>query len=157
MYRLYWKNDHLWSFFNIIYTFLGSIFEPCYFQNRVITNHVIKRLQCTFYTFSLLPQLKIGRSQPAKRDFFPLITHYNDTWLWVLIRNYLARCFNIIMGLTYTISMVNWICLKCFNRNCCFFFFTAFKLILMIRNNIVKISETLNMQNSLKISKLPTP
>ena len=40
------KNDHLWSFFNIIYTFLGSIFEPCYIQNRVITNRVIKRLWC---------------------------------------------------------------------------------------------------------------
>ena len=40
------KNDHLWSFFNIIYTFLGSIFEPCYIQNRVITNRVIKRLKC---------------------------------------------------------------------------------------------------------------
>ena len=33
-------------FFNIIYTFLGSIFEPCYIQNRVITNHIIKRLWC---------------------------------------------------------------------------------------------------------------
>ena len=41
------KNDHLWSFFNIIYTFLGSIFEPCYIQNRVITNLVINRLKCT--------------------------------------------------------------------------------------------------------------
>ena len=40
------KNDHLWSFFNIIYTFLGSIFEPSYIQNRVIRNHVIKRLKC---------------------------------------------------------------------------------------------------------------
>ena len=28
------------SFFNIIYTFLGSIFEPCYIQNRVIMNRV---------------------------------------------------------------------------------------------------------------------
>ena len=36
------KND----FFNIIYTFFGSIFEPCYIQNSVITNHVIKRLEC---------------------------------------------------------------------------------------------------------------
>ena len=26
------KNDHLWSFFNIIYTFLGFVFEPCYIQ-----------------------------------------------------------------------------------------------------------------------------
>ena len=32
--------------FSIIYTFLGSIFEPCYIQNRVITNHIIKRLKC---------------------------------------------------------------------------------------------------------------
>ena len=40
------KNDHVWSFFNIIYTFLVSIFEPCFIQNRVITNHVIKRLKC---------------------------------------------------------------------------------------------------------------
>ena len=36
----------LWSFFNIIYTFLGSIFEPCYIRNCVITNRVIKRLKC---------------------------------------------------------------------------------------------------------------
>ena len=41
------KNDHLWSFFNIIYTFLGSILEPCYIQNHVIMNRVIKRLKCT--------------------------------------------------------------------------------------------------------------
>ena len=27
------KNDHLWLFFNIIYIFLGSIFEPSYIQN----------------------------------------------------------------------------------------------------------------------------
>ena len=27
----------------------------------------------TFYTFSLLPQLKTGRSQPAKGDFFSQI------------------------------------------------------------------------------------
>ena len=40
------KNDHLWSFFNIIYTVLVSIFEPCYIQNSVITNRVIKRLEC---------------------------------------------------------------------------------------------------------------
>ena len=33
-------------FFNLIYTFLGSIFEPFYIQNRVITNRVIKRLMC---------------------------------------------------------------------------------------------------------------
>ena len=38
------KNDHLWSFFNINCTFLGFIFEPCYIQNCVIMNHVIKRL-----------------------------------------------------------------------------------------------------------------
>ena len=35
---------HSWSFFYIIYTFLGSIIEPDYIQNRVIMNHVIKRL-----------------------------------------------------------------------------------------------------------------
>ena len=40
------KNDHLWSFFNIVYTFLGSVFEPCYIQNHVITNRVIQRLKC---------------------------------------------------------------------------------------------------------------
>ena len=37
-------DDMIWSFFNIIYTFLGSIFEPCYIQNCVITNCVIQRL-----------------------------------------------------------------------------------------------------------------
>ena len=40
------KNDHLWSFFYIIYTFLGSIFELCCIQNRVIMKLVIKRLMC---------------------------------------------------------------------------------------------------------------
>ena len=39
------KNDHLWSFFNIIYTFLGSIFELCCIPNSVIMNHVIQRLK----------------------------------------------------------------------------------------------------------------
>ena len=43
------KNDHLWSFFNIIYSFLGSIVDPCYIQNRVIMNRVIKRLWCIYY------------------------------------------------------------------------------------------------------------
>ena len=41
-------NIWLWSFFNIIYTFLGSIFEPFYIQNHVITNCVIKRLKCNY-------------------------------------------------------------------------------------------------------------
>ena len=35
-----------WSFFYIIFTFLGSIIEPCCIQNCVITNSVIKRLMC---------------------------------------------------------------------------------------------------------------
>ena len=30
------------SFFNIVYTLLRSIFEPCYIQNCVITNCVIE-------------------------------------------------------------------------------------------------------------------
>ena len=30
--------------FNIIYAFLESIFEPCYIQNFILMNHVIKRL-----------------------------------------------------------------------------------------------------------------
>ena len=42
MYRLYWKMTIYGPFYNIIYTFLGSIFEPCYIQNCVIKNHVIK-------------------------------------------------------------------------------------------------------------------
>ena len=40
------KTDHLWSFFNIIYTFFGSIFASRYIHNHVITNRVIKRLKC---------------------------------------------------------------------------------------------------------------
>ena len=28
--------------------YLGSSSDPCYIQNRVITNRVIKRLRCTF-------------------------------------------------------------------------------------------------------------
>ena len=45
----------IWSFFYIIYTFLGSMFKPCCIQNRVITNSVIKSLWCTCNTvdFSL--------------------------------------------------------------------------------------------------------
>ena len=50
------KNDHLWSFFNIIYTFLGSTFEPCYIQNCVIMNHVIKRLKCISIYCLHIPQ-----------------------------------------------------------------------------------------------------
>ena len=42
IYRLYRKM----SFSYIIYTFWGSIYKPCYIQNRVITNSVIKRLWC---------------------------------------------------------------------------------------------------------------
>ena len=34
--------------FYIISTFLGFMFEPCYVENRVITNCVIKRLICIF-------------------------------------------------------------------------------------------------------------
>ena len=52
MYRSYRKMTIKWSFFYIIYTFLGSIFEPCYIQNRVITNHVIKRLCCVWVSVS---------------------------------------------------------------------------------------------------------
>ena len=39
MYRLYRKMT--------VNAFLGSIVEPCYIQNSVITNRVIKRLMCT--------------------------------------------------------------------------------------------------------------
>ena len=50
------KNDHLWSFFNIIYTFLGSIFEQCYIQNHVIMNCVYKEV-VVYIDYSLeLPQ-----------------------------------------------------------------------------------------------------
>ena len=45
------KNDQLWSFFNLIYTVLESIFEPCYIQNHVIMNRVIKRSWCTYKYF----------------------------------------------------------------------------------------------------------
>ena len=37
---------HKWSFFCVIYTFLGSIFKLYYIQNCVTTNSVIKRLWC---------------------------------------------------------------------------------------------------------------
>ena len=46
-----------WPFiFNIIYSFLESIFEPCYIQNRVISNRVIKRFKCNNYCHSVLCQ-----------------------------------------------------------------------------------------------------
>ena len=48
------------------------------------------------------------------------------------------------MGLTYAISIVNWIFDEIF-----LFFFTDFK-ILMFRNKTVKIAEILNQWNSLK-------
>ena len=52
MYRLIiLKNDHLWSFFNIIYKFLGSILESCYIQNCVIMNPVRKKLKCICFGF----------------------------------------------------------------------------------------------------------
>ena len=34
---------------------LGSIFEPCYIQNHVITNHVIKRFRCNMYCRLYIP------------------------------------------------------------------------------------------------------
>ena len=42
-------------FFNIICTFLGCIFKPCYNQtvlypNRVITNRVLKSLKCMLFS-----------------------------------------------------------------------------------------------------------
>ena len=43
MYRLYRK---MTIFLYNLYIFLGSIFEPCYIQNRVMMNRVIKRLWC---------------------------------------------------------------------------------------------------------------
>ena len=36
-------------------------------------HNVIKELKCMFYTFKLLPQLKIGRIEPAEWDFFSQI------------------------------------------------------------------------------------
>ena len=44
-----WKMTIYGHFFDIIYTFLGSNFDPCYIQNRVIMNCVIQRLKCTMY------------------------------------------------------------------------------------------------------------
>ena len=63
-----WKfKFHKWSFFYIIYTFLGSIFKPCYIQNSVVTNSVvtnsvIKRFVCTSFSrfcmqFSEVPNM----------------------------------------------------------------------------------------------------
>ena len=73
------KNDHLWSFFNIIYTFLGSILEPCYIQNHVITDRVIKRLKCiSVYTYKLegdmdtwptTPEMTLLHMQTMKTQF----------------------------------------------------------------------------------------
>ena len=48
-----------------------------------------------------------------------------------------------IMGLTYAISIVNWIFGNFLLKNIFLLFFTDFKL-LMFHNNIVKISEILN-------------
>ena len=59
---------------------MGSIFEVCYIQNRVIMNHVIKRLKCNCPYFST-KNLCCGYSTP---HFF----HQNV--LWVLIR---SMCF----------------------------------------------------------------
>ena len=62
----------MWSFFNIIYSFLGSMFEPCYIQNRVITNHVIKRLKCRNFNITLAYNfLKFWTTGPC--TFFPTV------------------------------------------------------------------------------------
>ena len=53
-----------WPFiviFYINYTFLESVFEPCYIQNHVITNHVIKRL-CCIYLFASTVFLKASQN-----------------------------------------------------------------------------------------------
>ena len=60
------------------------------------------------------------------------------------------------MGLTYAISVVNWMFGNVLLKKCFLMFFNNFKL-LMFPNNIVKISEISNEWNLLKIaSKLPT-
>ena len=56
---------------NIIYTFLGSIFELCYIQNRVMTNRVIKRLKCTilFKQENLTTHLAYSADDKSMRFF----------------------------------------------------------------------------------------
>ena len=45
---------------------LGSSNEPCYIQNRVITNRVIKRLMCTHD--KIVPQVKFTCTNPLLRE-----------------------------------------------------------------------------------------
>ena len=60
MYRLYRKWPLMAIFlYTLIYTFLGSIFKPCYIQNCVLMNSVIKRFTCIIniihFLFFFLP------------------------------------------------------------------------------------------------------
>ena len=58
----------------VLNSHLGSNPDPCYIQNRVITNRAIKRLRCTFISYahfqSLTPQLgalyKLTSDEPFK-------------------------------------------------------------------------------------------
>ena len=88
------QNDHLWSFFNILYKFLGSIFEPCYIQNCVITNHVIKRLKCILvliYVASLYPYDGISLSECLAFHYqciWHIIVHMSGITLTIYLRCY---------------------------------------------------------------------
>ena len=73
-------------FFNIIYTFLGSIFEPCYIQKHVITNRVIRRLWCS-----------------KKRDFKIL----SDA-LWFDTSEELHKRIHVLMTRGYSLCVAVW-------------------------------------------------
>ena len=99
MFGLYRKNDHLWSFFCIIYTFLGSIFVQCYIQNHVIMNSVIKRFGCIE-----MENKKIGSTQfPWYGTFFScmnscsrFLDDYNRvTLMYNLLQEMILKCFLI--------------------------------------------------------------
>lgn len=46
------KSDHEWSFFCLIYTWLGACFKLCYIQSHSIINRVIKRFVYACKPFS---------------------------------------------------------------------------------------------------------
>ena len=85
------KNDHLWSFFNIIYTFFWSIIEPCYIQNGVITNRY-KEVVVYMYVFMEKSEKSVdpSRTWQAGGGSFLLLPRrlaLSSWWLWTFNHN----------------------------------------------------------------------
>ena len=73
----------------------------------------------------------------------------SETSCFFTVFKYLLKNYLYYYGLTYAISVVNWIFGEKNMRNNCLFFFTDFKL-LLFPDNIVNITESFNKWNLLK-------